>query len=82
MPTCVGADVYRLRPYATVDLDILVGEPGAELSDLGDAALEELLPASARVDGHDEEHVRCLGDLVRDCCRGRVRGDGDAGLHL
>lgn len=44
--TCVGADVDRLGADAAVDLDVLLGEARAELGDLGDAALEELLAAA------------------------------------
>ena len=47
-----------------------------------DIRIESMTRTRTWIDGHDEEHVRCLGDLVRDCGRGRVRGDGDAGLHL
>ena len=49
--TCVGADVDRLGADAAVDLDVLLGEARAELGDLGDAALEELLAAATCATG-------------------------------
>lgn len=43
---------------------------------------EEGAAGRTGVDGHDEQHVGGLADLICDRCRGRVRRDRDAGLHL
>jgi hypothetical protein len=45
--TCLGTSVDRLGTYAPIHLDVLGGKPCAEFCDLGHAALEKLLPATA-----------------------------------
>lgn len=46
-PTCFGAYIDGFGSHTAIDLDVLVREPRAQLRDLGDAPLEELLTATA-----------------------------------
>jgi hypothetical protein len=45
--TCLGTDVDRLGTHASIHLDVFIREPCTELGDLGDAALDEFLPATS-----------------------------------
>lgn len=64
---CLGTATDRVRSDASVDLDVFGREPLAQLLDFGHAFSHELLAAFARDDGHDEQHVYRVTELVRDC---------------
>lgn len=45
--TCFGTDINCLGTYTSIHFNILIRKPCAELCDLGNAALDKLLAASA-----------------------------------
>jgi hypothetical protein len=49
MHTCVCTHIDRLRTNTAINFDVLLREPGAQLCDLRNAALQELLAATACV---------------------------------
>src|SRR5206468_11574514 len=67
-----AVDLDRHREATAVDL-------GAQLADLGDDGVDELLAAEAGVHGHDQDHVQLGQDDVQ-VVDGRMRVQGDGRL--
>ena len=80
--TSLGALACIARTNTAVDLDVLARESFAKGLDFLQALGHELLSTATGVHSHDEEQVGSFAQVVCDCARGCVGGDGDTDFHV